>query len=396
MNADSGKAAKNLHVGIIGAGIIGLAVAAKLASQGARVTLIDGNAPVSGTSGTSFAWVNSNGKSPGDYHNLNVSGLKAHLAWQAQVPESLRWFHQTGTFEWTDTVSESAELEQRVKDLQQTGYVAERVTAEQVRTRNPGLRIPDGSVGWFADEGYVDVSRFSAWSLLHLGQLNTRLIFRQSVIDIGSNGGKPRITLESGEQITVDRLVLAAGRWTRPLLHKLGYDFSAPDPLEPSTTVRSVLAYTRPLPVQVQNLLLSPRLNVRPDGSGRLVLQSRELDEFLATETDLNVGGTFAVEYRNRLACLLPFISSDAIQELRIGRRSMTADGLPAIGWLENNLYMLATHSGVTLAPALADHAANEIISDAQSEALSKFRPGRLLTENADGRPGLPRLHSQQ
>jgi glycine/D-amino acid oxidase-like deaminating enzyme len=82
---------------------------------------------------------------------------------------------------------------------------------------------------------------------------------------------------------------------------------------------------------------------------------------------------------RSRIRLLLPFLPEKAIQELRIGRRSMTGDGLPAIGWLNENIYLVATHSGVTLAPAIADRAAVDILSGGEAAVAPAFRPHRLL-----------------
>jgi glycine/D-amino acid oxidase-like deaminating enzyme len=70
-----------MDVVVVGAGVIGAAVAFRLAQAGARVTVLEGADRVgAGTSGRSFAWTNSNGKTPREYHDLNVAGLQAHAA----------------------------------------------------------------------------------------------------------------------------------------------------------------------------------------------------------------------------------------------------------------------------------------------------------------------------
>src|SRR5690242_8191031 len=56
---------------VIGAGILGAAVAARLAAAGLRVTLLDQDEPGRATSRWSFAWINSNDKAPRPYHDLN-------------------------------------------------------------------------------------------------------------------------------------------------------------------------------------------------------------------------------------------------------------------------------------------------------------------------------------
>ena len=60
---------------VIGAGVLGASVAARLAKTGMHVTLLEADQPGRGTSRWSFAWVNSNDKGPRPYHDLNHAGL---------------------------------------------------------------------------------------------------------------------------------------------------------------------------------------------------------------------------------------------------------------------------------------------------------------------------------
>lgn len=49
-----------MKIAVIGAGIIGVSIAAEAAARGADVTLIDKNAPGSGTSSITYAWARRN------------------------------------------------------------------------------------------------------------------------------------------------------------------------------------------------------------------------------------------------------------------------------------------------------------------------------------------------
>jgi glycine/D-amino acid oxidase-like deaminating enzyme len=52
---------------VIGAGVVGAAVAAALTRRGAEVTVLDAGLPGTGTTATSYAWVNANNKDPLPY-----------------------------------------------------------------------------------------------------------------------------------------------------------------------------------------------------------------------------------------------------------------------------------------------------------------------------------------
>ena len=58
----------------------------------------------------------------------------------------------------------------------------------------------------------------------------------------------------------------------------------------------------------------------------------------------------------------------------------MPSDGFPVIGFLPKtpNIYLTLTHSGVTLAPLMAQMAVMEILDGAQVEFLSNYRPNRF------------------
>jgi glycine/D-amino acid oxidase-like deaminating enzyme len=85
-----------MKIAVIGAGVIGVSIAAEAAARGADVTLIDKNAPGSGTSLITYAWVNSNGKEPVGYYELNRAGLEAH---HRLAGTGADWFRPTGHIE---------------------------------------------------------------------------------------------------------------------------------------------------------------------------------------------------------------------------------------------------------------------------------------------------------
>src|SRR5690349_24640202 len=80
---------------VIGAGILGASVAARLAAAGLRVTLLDQDEPGRATSRWSFAWINSNDKVPRPYHDLNHAGMRA---WAELAPDldGHAWYRPSG------------------------------------------------------------------------------------------------------------------------------------------------------------------------------------------------------------------------------------------------------------------------------------------------------------
>src|SRR5262250_3904542 len=96
-------------VAIVGLGIVGASAVYAAAWAGARVLAFDSAAPGSGTSGTSFAWLNSVRKEPEAYHRLNAEGMAAHLELARELGVGAG-HHPGGSLEWAEGDAERAEL----------------------------------------------------------------------------------------------------------------------------------------------------------------------------------------------------------------------------------------------------------------------------------------------
>jgi glycine/D-amino acid oxidase-like deaminating enzyme len=111
--------------------VIGAAVAADLAREGATVTVMESDQVAAGTSKTTFAWTNANAKQPRSYFDLNVEGMHAHRRFASSVA-SCDWYHETGNLEWTADTEAQQELEHAAVGMSMTGQ------------RIHGVRTSDG------------------------------------------------------------------------------------------------------------------------------------------------------------------------------------------------------------------------------------------------------------
>src|SRR5215218_3881394 len=116
-----------LRVAVVGAGVVGSSVAYRLSEGGAEVVLIDGAEPASGTTSTSFAWVNANNKLPRDYFKLNVAGMREHERLSDEMGGG--WLYPAGNLIWAE---DQEALENRVERLRSWSYAAEMLPASTV------------------------------------------------------------------------------------------------------------------------------------------------------------------------------------------------------------------------------------------------------------------------
>jgi glycine/D-amino acid oxidase-like deaminating enzyme len=89
-----------------------------------------------------------------------------------------------------------------------------------------------------------------------------------------------------------------------------------------------------------------------------------------------------ATDLVERLTRILPGIAPVKPEAARVTIRPIPKDGLSAIGPVPGleNYYLMVTHSGATLSPALGAMAADEIINGTKRAELQDFRPARFFS----------------
>src|SRR5215469_9909315 len=143
---------------VIGAGVLGVCVAARLAEAGIAVTLLEQERPGHAATRSSFAWLNANDKAPRAYHDLNHAGMRAWAALSAKLGDAA-WYRPVGNIEWAVSEPGRARLAARVRRLTAWGYPARLIDVAEAVELEPSLRLPgpaaDVQAAWFPEEGYL-------------------------------------------------------------------------------------------------------------------------------------------------------------------------------------------------------------------------------------------------
>ncbi|SNR72259.1 Glycine/D-amino acid oxidase [Haloechinothrix alba] len=383
-----------MRVAVIGAGVVGAAVARGLAVRGATVTVLEQRHPGDGTSGTSFAWLNSHEKHPEVYHRLNAEGCLEHERLAADVPGGAPWYFPTGNLEWAGEPDGRATLERRVTRLDRLGYPCRWVAPGEVHSLEPDVRVPEEAerVAYFPGEGHVLPAVLLAHLLGQAREHGARLLCPATVTAVAPHQRGVDVRLDGGESHRFDKVISCAGRWTEALAATASCTVPMVDTTQQGGAHLGLLAYTRPLPARLSRVLTTPRLNVRPDGGGRLVMQGPDLDAGAEQATSGSSTARAADSLIQRLGEVLTGGEFATIEALRVGRRALPADGLTVAGFADGRtrrFYVIATHSGITLAPLLARLAAGEVLDEQTSPLLASFRPDRFGQASGTG-PGTP------
>ncbi|WNV85976.1 FAD-dependent oxidoreductase [Umezawaea sp. Da 62-37] len=366
-----------MHVVVIGAGLYGASVTASLTRRGARVTVVDAAAPAGGTSGATFSWTNSCGKQPRAYHDLCVAGMDAHRKLAAEVPDA-DWYHEGGNLEWADDDTGREELRRKVADVLDYGYEARWLDRADVLRLEPDMapsELPDDGIAHFPREGWIDPTRLIAHLLSTAVAGGAELVRDDAVTALDTAGGGVRtVRLASGRLLSTDAVVDCAGPLAGRIAGLAGLDL-------PMRNVHGVLIYTSPAPVRVSRVVHAPRVHVRPDGAGRLLLHTHESDNavHVSDTGETTVDRSAIDEVLTAGRALYPGLATATAEAVRVGERPIPADGLPVLGRALDlpDFHFGVSHSGATLSLHAGDLVAAEVLGEPQ-DALAPFRFERL------------------
>lgn len=366
------------HVVVIGAGVYGAAVAASLTRRGARVTVVDAGAPAGGTSGATYSWLNSCGKQPRLYHDLNVAGMEAHRKLAAEVPHS-DWYHEGGNLEWAADDAARAELRKKVAGVLDYGYEARWLNRAEALRLEPDMapaELPADQIAYFPREGWIEPTRLIAHLLSDAVRGGAELVRDDAVTGLEVRAGAVRtVRLASGRELSVAAVVNCAGPRAARIAEFAGL-------VLPMRNTRGVLVYTSPVAVSVSRVIHAPHVHLRPDGGGRLLLHTDETDgaASVSENGEISVDQSAVDTVLEAGRALYPGIRAATVESVRVGERPIPGDGLPVLGRAVElpNFHFAVSHSGATLCVHAGDLVAAEALGEDQGAALAAFRFERL------------------
>jgi glycine/D-amino acid oxidase-like deaminating enzyme len=371
---DSDRCGGALTVAVIGAGIVGSSVAHRLSESGAEVVIIDGAEPGSGTTSTSFAWVNANNKLPREYFELNVAGMREHERLRDEIGDG--WLHATGNLIWAAN-DEQANLEERVERLRSWSYAAEMLPAATVNEKlEPGAALPEIRIAHFPEESWVDAPALTRRLMEGAVRNGAHERFGDAVRGIEVEGEGVTLRLEDGE-VHADAVVNATGAKAASVAEMVGREL--PLDVFPGLLMR-IAVPGDPL----RHLMHTPRINVRPDGPGYVLLHHDSVDELL-TDDFAGIEDPLCAEILERARLVLPALEEAEVVEARFGMRPVPADGHSCVGALSGipGYYEAVTHSGVTLGPLIGRLLAREILTGEIDPLIAPFRADRFPSTRA-------------
>lgn len=364
---------------IIGGGLIGSAIALRLAQKGLTVVVADRGAPGSEASGAAAGMIAPQGEmlEPDPFFEMCMTSRDLYPEFIAEVEalsqENLH-YRRDGTLLVGIDPHECEELEHIYKNQTRLGLPLERLTGDAAAQRVPGLS-PDIKMALLvAGDHWLDNERL-ALALVRAGeQMGVQFHWNTTVTGFQVQGGQivgARVAGASGTpaELPANLYVLAAGCWSKPLAATLGIELQ----MEPCHGQMMEFETPTELPCVVRSGIhyLVPRSNRR--------VVAGTTAEYIGYEKAVTAEGLLKI--LQGVSRLAPLIKKARFCRAWSGLRPDTKDHYPILGYGDlKNLIFATGHfrNGILLAPMTAKLISELIVSGSASLPLQAYAPGRF------------------
>jgi len=372
------------RVAIIGAGVVGLGIAWRLAGR-AAVTVFDRGEAGAGASHAAAGMLAACCEAEPGEEALVALGRDSQARWPGFADELLRdsgidvELRREGTLVLALTADDQAQLAHQLEFQQKLDLPLHWLSAAATRAREPHLAGKIAGSVFSPEDHQVDNRKLAAALRVAAERAGVTIHEHQPVKEIAVQAGRATgLVLEDGTSVAADRVVLAAGAWSR------GIGGLPPDRRPPVRPVKGqMLALHMDAAAPLLNhVLWAPGAYLVPRRDGRLIIGGT-VEEKGFDET-ITAGGMLTLLEAAWRA--IPAIEELPIEEIWAGHRPGSRDDAPILGRgpLENLFYATGHHrNGILLAPVTADAMAKLILDDVVEAAIRPFGLERFLPARA-------------
>jgi glycine oxidase len=372
---------------VVGAGVIGLAIAWRAAQRGLSPLVLEADEPATGATGVAagmLAPVTEADFGAEALLELNLAAARRYPEFVAELEAASgrdTGYRESGALNVAVDRDQAEELA-RLHELQRAlGLEARWLGARECRALEPGLstRVTGGidapgdhqvSPRRLADALRVALERSG-------GALRSHVRAESIEVDGGAVTG---VMLESGDLVRTQTVVLAAGAHSATLELPAG----AQIPIRPvkGQILRLGGDATRPVATRI---VRTPDVYAVPRADGRLVVGATVEEQ--GFDSAVTAGGV--LELLRAAYEVLPGITELALLEASAGHRPATPDNEPVIGEGALPGLVWATghwRNGVLLAPVTADAIVGLITGREPAPELRAFSPRRFAPAEGNGK----------
>ena len=371
------------NVAIIGAGVIGLGIAWRLAMRGVPVAVFDKGACGAGASHAAAGMLAACAEAEPGEEALVTLGRASQARWPAFAAELKQasgvdvGLRPEGTLVVALTSDDQARLSHQLVFQQKLGLPLQWITAAETRRREPHLAGKLAGAVFSPEDTQVDNRKLAAALRIAAEAAGAGISEHQAVKTISNDAGRvDGIVLADGRKVAADVVVLAAGAWSRSI------EGLAPELRPPVRPIKGQMLALRmdPTAPLLTHVVWAPGAYLVPRLDGRLLVGATVEEK--GYDTSLTAGGILTLlEAAWRV---VPAVEELPIDEMWVGHRPGSRDDAPILGTglIDGLIYATGHHrNGILLTPITADAIAElvlEGVADAATRPFSIERFGSL------------------
>ena len=352
---------------ILGGGVMGSAVALRLAEGGMRVALFEQRALGVGASGVNAGTLSLQTKRAA----LMPYALSGHEIWR-RAGERVG-FRDTGGLTLAFTPEEATYLEERVEERRQAGAPIELIDPKRARELEPHLSERIEAASYCALDGYANASLTGLYyrQLLSDTGVHVREGQRVEAIDCESK----RFRVRAGREVSVGtRLVLAGGAWLKEAGALLGISL-------PIIVRANIVSVTERMPPLLKGVVLQTygRLTLKQKPNGTFLIGGAWQGEGDPSEGASRVTAESLIGNLRLAEYALPALADSRLIRSWVGYEARSPDVLPLAGEIPGfpNAYVIgAVLGGYTIGPYIGRLLGDAMLGEEPERAL--FPPDRF------------------
>jgi glycine/D-amino acid oxidase-like deaminating enzyme len=364
-------------VAIIGAGIHGASAAFHLASRGFKPSVFERVAPAGGPTGRSSAICRAYYTNP-YLARIAHGSLEMFRSFGELTGGRDCGYHETGAV-YLHPEADASALHDAARYMNSIGTRIDMLTPAEARQKFPLFDLESvGIAAWEPGAGYADPVATTTGLLARAGELGATQRLYTRVIGLEARaGGGATLSLENGETTECDRLLIAAGPWTRSLAAQLGSEL-------PLTVERHYVAtirwpHAREMPYTHADI--AGGYYCKPEGEDLYCLgpltPEPEVDPDAPVQgIELAESDALARLATRRVPRFKDAVSTGGWASLY----DVSPDWMPVLGEIAPGVVVDAGTSGhgFKLGPALGADVASLLVGSELDEGIKEFTPNRF------------------
>ncbi|UII55655.1 FAD-binding oxidoreductase [Cytobacillus spongiae] len=349
---------KDYETIIIGAGVVGNSIAFHLSERSQEgILVLDKKFPLSGTSGSTQAWVWVHNKNPSWYAEFSMYSAELYPYLSKKIGDVE--YKRTGGLSPFFSEKDRDKAIKLAEAYREIGINIKILTREEVLEKEPFLNPAVAGATFSKVDG--NVNPFRLVDLLMRAAKKQGVEYSYHSMVTGVEKKNDYYIVESNKGIyRCKKLIIASGTWSREVGKMLEINI-------PINQLRGQILVTEPL----QPFLNYTISGMRQANNGEVLIGYSMENAGFNRATTLDV----IQETANLAQHYVPAIRKAKIVRAFSGIRAMPEDGFPILGKVpgKDNLYVAATHSGITLSPIIGTLLTELIIDGETSIPIDRY-----------------------